>query len=151
MNEAIVEKVKELITAPSCYAGLKKIAEEYIAALGSDREKEAGRKLVAELEADVLPIDDVLAFFESDAGEKNIWRETGGGLCGTRPGSEGQGRQVVRLSCLCAGKRNSGQERGALLKHSNHFMKRENIREAGTLSFLFHLMMEMSFRFLFGT
>ena len=54
MNEAIVEKVKALIAAPSCYAGLKKIAEEYIAALGSDREKEAGRKLVAELEADVL-------------------------------------------------------------------------------------------------
>ena len=46
MNEAIVEKVKALIAAPSCYAGLKKIAEEYIAALGSDREKEAGRKLV---------------------------------------------------------------------------------------------------------
>lgn len=72
MNEAIVEKVKALIAAPSCYAGLKKIAEEYIAALGSDREKEAGRKLVAELEADVLSIDDILAFFESDAGEKTF-------------------------------------------------------------------------------
>ncbi|WP_303018901.1 heat-shock protein Hsp90 [Dialister invisus] len=75
MNEAIVEKVKALITAPSCYAGLKKIAEEYIAALGSDREKEAGRKLVAELEADVLSIDDVLAFFESDSGEKTFGAE----------------------------------------------------------------------------
>ena len=75
MNEAIVEKVKALIAAPSCYAGLKKIAEEYIAALGSDREKEAGRKLVAELEADVLSIDDVLAFFESDAGEKTFGAE----------------------------------------------------------------------------
>lgn len=30
-------------------------------------------------------------------------------------------------------------------------MKRENIREAGTLSFLFYLIMEMAFRFLFGT
>ena len=69
MNEAIVEKVKALIAAPSCYAGLKKIAEEYIAALGSDREKEDGRKLVAELEADVL------AFFESDAGEKTFGAE----------------------------------------------------------------------------
>lgn len=36
--------------------------------------KEAGRKLVAELEADVLSIDDVLAFFESDAGEKHLAR-----------------------------------------------------------------------------
>ena len=70
MNEAIVEKVKALIAAPSCYAGLKKIAEEYIAALGSDREKEAGRKLVAELEADVLSIDDVLAL----QGEKHLAR-----------------------------------------------------------------------------
>lgn len=136
MNEAIVEKVKALIAAPSCYAGLKKIAEEYIAALGSDREKEAGRKLVAELEADVLSIDDVLAFLNRMQG-KNIWREAGGGLCGTCPGSEGEGRQVVRLPCLCAGKRDSGQERGALLKHSNYFIKRENIREAGTLSFCF--------------
>lgn len=144
MNEAIVEKVKALIAAPSCYAGLKKIAEEYIAALGSDREKEAGRKLVAELEADVLSIDDVLAFFESDAGEKTFGAEQAAAYAA-------HAREVVRLSCLCAGKRDSGQERGALLKHSNHFMKRENIREAGTLSFLFHLMMEMSFRFLFGT
>ena len=69
------EKVKALIAAPSCYAGLKKIAEEYIAALSSDREKEAGRKLVAELEADVLSIDDVLAFFESDVGEKTFGAE----------------------------------------------------------------------------
>lgn len=136
MNEAIVEKVKALIAAPSCYAGLKKIAEEYIAALGSDREKEAGRKLVAELEADVLSIDDVLAFLNRMQG-KNIWREAGSSLCGTCPGSEGEGRQVVRLSCLCTGKRDSGQKRGALLKHSNYFMKRENIREAGTLSFCF--------------
>ena len=73
MNEAIVEKVKALIAAPSCYAGLKKIAEEYIAALGGDREKEAGRKLVAELEADVLSIDDyVVSFFESYAWEKTF-------------------------------------------------------------------------------
>ena len=79
MNEAIVEKVKALIAAPSCYAGLKKIAEEYIAALGGDREKEAGRRARqrhrAELEADVLSIDDVLAFFESDAGEKTFGAE----------------------------------------------------------------------------
>ncbi|MFR6110437.1 MAG: hypothetical protein ACLUIQ_02775 [Dialister invisus] len=80
MNEAIVEKVKALIAAPSCYAGLKKIAEEYIAALGSDREKEAGRKLVAELEADVQTIDDVLAFLNRMQG-KNIWREAGSSLC----------------------------------------------------------------------
>lgn len=74
MNEAIVEKVKALIAAPSCYAGLKKIAEEYIAALGSDREKEAGRKLVAELEADVQTIDDVLAFLNRMQGKKHLAR-----------------------------------------------------------------------------
>ena len=145
MNEAIVEKVKALIAAPSCYAGLKKIAEEYIAALGSDREKEAGRKLVAELEADVLSIDDVLAFFESDAGEKTFGAEQAAAYAAHAREVKAKGGK------WCAGKRDSGQKRGALLKHSNHFMKRENIREAGTLSFLFYLMMEMSFRFLFGT
>ena len=36
-NEVLV-KVKELIAAPSCYSGLKDVAQEYLAAVGSVNE-----------------------------------------------------------------------------------------------------------------
>ncbi len=45
----IVEKVKDLIKAPSCYAPLKELAEEWLKAQSTAEEKEMSRKLVAEL------------------------------------------------------------------------------------------------------
>ena len=74
MNEAIVEKVKALIAAPSCYAGLKKIAEEYIAALGSDREKEAGRKLVRNWKRMCFLLMMSLRFLNRMQGKKHLAR-----------------------------------------------------------------------------
>ena len=48
----IIEKVKDLIAAPSCYGPLKALAEAWLKAQGTAEEKEMSRKLVAELEAD---------------------------------------------------------------------------------------------------
>lgn len=67
-RDFIVEKVKEVLAAPSCCAELKEAARNYLDALDTDREKEAGKFLVAELEEDVQDIDSVLRFFSSDAG-----------------------------------------------------------------------------------
>lgn len=80
MKEEMIQKVKALIEAPSCYAGLKEVAEAYIAAIGSDGEKDAARKLAAELEADIQTIDEVLAFFKSDAGTQFFGAETAAAL-----------------------------------------------------------------------
>jgi hypothetical protein len=75
-KEQIIEKVKELINAPSCYAGLKAVAEDWLKAVGTADEKAASAKLVAELEADVQTIDSVLGFFESDAAREKFGAET---------------------------------------------------------------------------
>ena len=37
-KEEILEKVKEVRNAPSCYEGLKPICDAYLAAVGTDKE-----------------------------------------------------------------------------------------------------------------
>lgn len=69
-KQAIKEKVQTIVAAPSCCAELKAVGEEWLAAFGTDREKAASEKLIAELEADVLEVDQVLAFFASSEGKK---------------------------------------------------------------------------------
>ena len=66
----IIEKVKDLTNAPSCYGPLKTLAEEWLEAVGTAGEKEMSRKLVAELEADVQTAEDSLHFFASETGRK---------------------------------------------------------------------------------
>lgn len=65
----VLEKVQELLAAPSIYSGLKAVAEAYVKAVGTDGETEAAKKLLAELREDVQTIDEVLEFFCSDAGK----------------------------------------------------------------------------------
>ncbi|WP_075430117.1 heat-shock protein Hsp90 [Selenomonas sp. GACV-9] len=69
-KEEVLQKVQELIDAPSCYSGLKDIATAYLAAVGQAGEKDAAEKLLAELEADVNSIDDVIPFFASNEAKK---------------------------------------------------------------------------------
>ena len=71
----IIEQVKNLVAAPSCYAPLKALAEEWLEAEGTANEKEMSKKLVAELEADVQKAADCLAFFDSEAGRKAVGEE----------------------------------------------------------------------------
>ena len=69
-REFIVDRVKELLEAPSCCQELRVVAQGYLAALDTPGEKKAGETLIAELEKDVQDIDSVLALFTSDAGKK---------------------------------------------------------------------------------
>lgn len=38
-KEEIVTKVKEVMNAPSCYSGLKKVCQSYLDAAGTERER----------------------------------------------------------------------------------------------------------------
>ena len=71
----IIEKVKDLTNAPSCYGPLKALAETWLKAQGTAEEKEMSMKLVAELEADVQTAEDSLHFFESETGKKIVGEE----------------------------------------------------------------------------
>ena len=57
-----IQQVKNLISAPCCYAGLKEKAEAYLVAQNT----ETAAALVNELKADVQSIDEVLPFFDSE-------------------------------------------------------------------------------------
>ena len=72
----VTEKVKELIGAPSCCAELKAVGEDWLKAVGTAEEKAMSEKLIAELEADVQTIDEVIDLFSSPVGEKIVGAET---------------------------------------------------------------------------
>ncbi|MBQ7559986.1 MAG: heat-shock protein Hsp90 [Synergistaceae bacterium] len=64
----IIEKVKELIAAPSCNAEVKSAAEAYLA----KQDKTAADALIKVLETHVNSIDETIALANSDMG-KNIF------------------------------------------------------------------------------
>ena len=64
----VKEQTAALIAAPSCSAEAKAAAEKWLAAVGTAEEAEVTKAYVAELEADIMPIDGLIAFAGSDAG-----------------------------------------------------------------------------------
>ena len=64
----VVEKTHDLMNAASCSCEAKTAAQAWLDALGTEKEAEETKKYIAELEADIMPIDGLIAFAESDAG-----------------------------------------------------------------------------------
>ena len=65
-KQTLIEKIKAMAAAPSCCAGLKAAAAAYLNAVGTADEKVAAKNLLAEIEADITPIDNLVAFAHSD-------------------------------------------------------------------------------------
>lgn len=65
-KEEVLAHVKGVAEAPSVYAGLKNVAEEYLASVGTAKEKDEAKKLIAALKECVCSIDDVIPFFDSE-------------------------------------------------------------------------------------
>lgn len=68
MMDYLVEKTHDLIHAPSCCQEAKDAAKAWLDALGTEKEAEASKAFVAELEEDIVPIDDLIALLESEGG-----------------------------------------------------------------------------------
>lgn len=64
----VKEHTEALIAAPSCSAEAKAAAEKWLAAVGTAEEVEATKAYIAELEADIMPIDGLIAFAGSEVG-----------------------------------------------------------------------------------
>lgn len=75
VKDYVVQKVNELIHAPSCCAEAKVAAQNWLDAVGTDKEAEETKKLIAELEMDIVPIEGLIAFAGSEAGEKVFGKE----------------------------------------------------------------------------
>lgn len=66
----VVEKTNDLINAASCSQEAKDAANAWLAAVGTDKEAEATKAYIAELEEDIMPVDGLIAFAESEMGAK---------------------------------------------------------------------------------
>ena len=103
-RDFIVEKVKEVLTAPSCCPELKDAAQKYLAALDTADEKDAGKNLIAELEEDVQSIDNTLAFFSSDAAKEIFGAETAANMAETARKVKAEGGKICFCPACTAGK-----------------------------------------------
>ena len=63
----MIEKVTALMEAPTCCAEAKAVCAEWLEAAGTDKEAEMTKKLIAEVEADIMPVDGLIAFAGSEA------------------------------------------------------------------------------------
>lgn len=73
--EYVTEKTKELISAPSCCQEARDAAKNWLDAVGTDKEEEATKSYLAELEEDIIPIDGLIAFFSSEAAVQHFGAE----------------------------------------------------------------------------
>lgn len=62
----VKEKVQEMISAPSCCAELKEVGQAWLDAVETDKESAVTQKLLAEIEEDLMPIDGMISFAESE-------------------------------------------------------------------------------------
>lgn len=72
----VVEKTNELINANTCSNEAKEAAQTWMNALGSEKEAEETKKYINELKEDIMPIDNLINFAESEQGTKYFGSET---------------------------------------------------------------------------
>ena len=70
VKDYVAGKVKELISAHSCCAEAKAAGQAWLDAVGTDKEAEETKKLIARLEIDIMPVDGLIAFADSEAGAR---------------------------------------------------------------------------------
>lgn len=76
----ISEKVNELISAHTCCAEAREAGKNWLEAVGTDKEADAFRVLIAELEEDIMPIEGLIAFAGSEAGARVFGEEEAKGV-----------------------------------------------------------------------
>lgn len=64
----IIKKTHELINAPSCSHEAKTAAQSWLNSIDTDRQAAETATYIAELEADIMPIDGLIAFAKSPIG-----------------------------------------------------------------------------------
>lgn len=80
MNKELMDyvagKTREMMDAASCSGEAKAAAQAWLDAAGTDKEAEEAKKYIAELEADIMPIDGLIGFAESEAGARVFGADT---------------------------------------------------------------------------
>ena len=80
IREIVIEKSKALIEAPTCSAETKEAAQKWLAAAGTADEKAETASYISELEEDIMPIDQLIAFAGSEAGKGYFGADAASGI-----------------------------------------------------------------------
>lgn len=75
-KEDLIQKAKELVSAPNCCAEAKDAGNKYLESIGKDNEKSAAQNLISALEKNVNTIDETLAFASSEKAKEILGEET---------------------------------------------------------------------------
>lgn len=70
VRDYVAEKTREMMAAPSCCAEAKAAGQAWLDAAGTENEAAVTESYIAELEADIMPIDMLIAFAGSEGGAK---------------------------------------------------------------------------------
>ena len=97
VRDFVVEKSKELIAAPTCCGELREAAKAWLAAVGTEKEAAETEKYLAELEEDIVTVDGLIAFAESEGGKKVFGEEKAKEVAAHAREIKGQGA----LYCDC--------------------------------------------------
>lgn len=102
MAKTISELTADLLSAPSACKEIKEVAQNYLDTIGKDNEAEAAKAYVAEMEADIMPIDGLIAFAESDMGAKVFWCRRRKERSAPCQRAQSCRREILRLPGLCS-------------------------------------------------
>ena len=76
----VVEKTHELIDSPTCNSETRASAEAWLAAVGTEQQAAATETYIGELEADIMPIDTLISFAQSEEGKTYFGEDTATGI-----------------------------------------------------------------------
>ena len=76
----VEEKTMALIDAPTCSQETKAAAQSWLAAKGTDAQAAETRRYIQELEADIMPIDTLISFAQSEEGKTYFGEDTATGI-----------------------------------------------------------------------
>ncbi len=68
LQDYIIEKTHDMTSVDFCCREAKEAAELWLSSIGTDKENQAIKNYIAELEEDIMPIDGLIAFTESERG-----------------------------------------------------------------------------------
>ena len=74
--DELVKRTQELIDAPTCSQETKEAAQRWLDAVGTDAENAETKAFISELEEDIMPIDSLIGFAESEKGSAYFGADT---------------------------------------------------------------------------
>ena len=125
--QTIVEKTHELMNAHSCCKEAKAAAQAWLDAIGTENEVAAAKRYVEELEADIMPVDQLIAFANSDAGAQVFGANTAKQIAAHAAEIKAAGAKYCDCPGLRRGRSHPGKE-GTPLKIKNGFPRRQTER-----------------------